>query len=79
MTFVELAEKTAKVLGVPVTYTPGPAMGVPLVDDTFAVMVELNGLYTDTPIPNPELVALGAKFSTVEEFLELEVKTLYGQ
>jgi hypothetical protein len=42
-------------------------------------MVELNGLYTDTPIPNPELLALGAKFSTVEEFLEVEVKTLYGQ
>jgi hypothetical protein len=42
-------------------------------------MAENNGLYTDTPIPNPELVALGAKVSTVEEFLEVEVKTRYGQ
>jgi hypothetical protein len=42
-------------------------------------MAENNELYADSPVPNPELVALGAKFSTVEEFLEVDVKTRYGQ
>ncbi|KAJ7488168.1 hypothetical protein FB451DRAFT_1553637 [Mycena latifolia] len=79
MTYVELAEKTAKVLGAPVTYTPGPALGFPPIDEAWAFTAEYDGFYTDTPIPNPELVALGVKFSTVEEFLEVEVKTRYGQ
>lgn len=31
-----------------------------------------------TPIPNPDLVALGAKFGTIEEFMETEVKSRFG-
>jgi hypothetical protein len=31
------------------------------------------GMYNDTPIPNPDLVALGVKFGTVEEFIQKEV------
>jgi hypothetical protein len=31
------------------------------------------GVYNDTPIPNPDLVALGVKFGTVEEFIQKEV------
>ncbi|KAJ7484922.1 hypothetical protein B0H11DRAFT_2231585 [Mycena galericulata] len=31
------------------------------------------GLYKDTPVPNPDLVALGVQFSTLDEFLEEEV------
>ncbi|KAF7300333.1 NmrA domain-containing protein [Mycena chlorophos] len=31
------------------------------------------GLYTDTPHPNPKLVALGVKFGSMEEFIEQEV------
>jgi hypothetical protein len=31
------------------------------------------GMYTDTPDPNPDLVALGVKFGTMEEFIQKEV------
>jgi len=31
------------------------------------------GMYTDTPVPNPALVALGVKFGTMEEFIKTEV------
>jgi hypothetical protein len=30
-------------------------------------------MYKDTPVPNPDLVALGAKFGTLEEFIQKEV------
>ncbi|KAJ7186443.1 hypothetical protein C8R46DRAFT_1272996 [Mycena filopes] len=77
MTYPELAAKTAQVLGAEVTYTNLGPTGMQRVDDMFAFQAETNGLYT-TPIPNPDLVALGMKFSTVEEFLEEEVKARYA-
>jgi hypothetical protein len=40
---------------------------------------EYSGLYTSTPVPNPDLVALGMEFSTVEEFLEIELKAKFRQ
>ncbi|KAF8156208.1 NAD(P)-binding protein [Mycena galopus ATCC 62051] len=78
MSYGALAEKTAKVLGAEVTYTTPPPMGLPAVDEMWAALAEYKGLYTDTPIPNPDLVALGMKFSTIEEFLETEVKARFG-
>ncbi|KAJ7659267.1 hypothetical protein DFH06DRAFT_989949 [Mycena polygramma] len=73
----ELAAKAAKVLGADVSFTTLPPTGMVFVDEM--AHVEFGGLYADTPVPNPDLVALGAKFSTVEEFLELEVKPRFGQ
>jgi hypothetical protein len=29
-------------------------------------------------VPNPDLVALGVKFGTIQEFLETEVKPRFG-
>jgi hypothetical protein len=43
----------------------------------FAAQTEYNGFYTSTPIPNPDLTALGAKFGTIEEFVETELKKRY--
>jgi hypothetical protein len=43
----------------------------------WASHAEYSGLYTDTPVPNPELVALGVKFGTIEEFVE-EEKPRFG-
>ncbi|KAJ7867644.1 hypothetical protein B0H13DRAFT_1897484 [Mycena leptocephala] len=37
------------------------------------------GLYSTTPVPNPELVALGPKFGTIEEFMGTEVKKRFTQ
>ncbi|KAF8156199.1 hypothetical protein K438DRAFT_1777619 [Mycena galopus ATCC 62051] len=78
MSYGALAEKTAKVLDAEVTYTTPPLMGVPAIDEMWAALAEYKGLYTETPIPNPELVALGMKFGTIEEFLEAEVKPRFG-
>ncbi|KAJ7903818.1 hypothetical protein B0H14DRAFT_3680874 [Mycena olivaceomarginata] len=75
----KLAELAEKILGVEVTYTTLPPMGLAPMDEMFLAHVEYGGLYSATPIPNPDLVALGMKFSTVEEFLEIELKPRFGQ
>ncbi|KAJ7210681.1 hypothetical protein B0H12DRAFT_408378 [Mycena haematopus] len=75
----ELAEMAGKVLGAKVTYTTLPPMGLAPMDEMFMATAEYSGLYTATPIPNPDLVALGIKLSTVEEFMEIELKPRFGQ
>ncbi|KAJ7490655.1 hypothetical protein FB451DRAFT_1552294 [Mycena latifolia] len=77
MTYTDLAARTSKALGVEVTFTSVASSGIPMLDEMFEARSELNGLYTATPVPNPELVALGAKFGTMEEFME-EVKKRYS-
>ncbi|KAF7333512.1 NmrA domain-containing protein [Mycena venus] len=79
ISYPELAEMTAKALGVEVTFIPAQPSGVVARDEMFAAQAEYGGLYTATPVPNPDLIALGMKFSTVEEFLETEVKPRFGQ
>ncbi|KAJ6479668.1 hypothetical protein C8R45DRAFT_1005759 [Mycena sanguinolenta] len=77
LSYGELAEMTAKVLGVEVTFTTAPPSGIPALDEMWMCVSE-HGSYSETPVPNPDLVALGMKFSTVEEFLETEVKPRFG-
>jgi len=79
MPYSELAAMTGKALGVEVTFTSAPPTGMVEMDEMFASHAEYSGLYTATPVPNPDLVALGVKFSTIEEFLEIEVKPRFGQ
>ncbi|KAJ7705002.1 hypothetical protein B0H17DRAFT_1193491 [Mycena rosella] len=45
-----------------------------LVPTQYAAHAEYSGFYTATPVPNPDLVALGVQFGTIEEFLDMEVK-----
>ncbi|KAJ7041779.1 hypothetical protein C8F04DRAFT_1078683 [Mycena alexandri] len=78
MSNAELAEKMGRVLGVEVTYTQSPPMGIAEMDEMWEFVNEYEGYYA-TPIPNPDLLALGMKFSTVDEFVEVEVKARYGQ
>jgi len=75
----KFAEMASKALGAEVTYTPLPPMGIAPMDEMFMATAEYDGLYTATPVPNPDLVALGMKFSTVEEFMETELKAKFGQ
>ncbi|KAJ7785230.1 hypothetical protein DFH07DRAFT_726509 [Mycena maculata] len=77
MTYPDLAAMISKVLGVPVTFTSLATSGIPSVDE-LVVFAEYDGIYT-VPIPNPDLAALGAKFGTMEQFMETEVKRRYGQ
>ncbi|KAF8208418.1 NAD(P)-binding protein [Mycena galopus ATCC 62051] len=79
MTCAELVAKVGKVLGAEVTFISAPPTGVLARDEMFASHAEYSGLYTATPVPNPDLVALGMQFSTVEEFLETEVKPRFVQ
>ncbi|KAK7042199.1 NmrA domain-containing protein [Favolaschia claudopus] len=78
MSYAKLAEMTAQVLGKEVSYVAGPSTGLAPVDQMWLAAAEYSGLYTETLIPNPDLVALGVKLSTVEEFLQTEVKARYG-
>ncbi|KAJ7131954.1 hypothetical protein C8R46DRAFT_656314 [Mycena filopes] len=75
-TFAELGEKMRAVLDGELTITQGPPSGIVSLDEMWEWIAEYEGYYT-TPIPNPALVALGARFSTVEEWLE-EVKVRYA-
>ncbi|KAJ7133489.1 hypothetical protein C8R44DRAFT_829313 [Mycena epipterygia] len=81
MPYAELAAMTGQALGVEVTFTTAPPIGIgfPAVDEMNAAYAEYSGLYTATPVPNPDLVALGVKFRTIEEFLETEVKPRFDQ
>ncbi|KAJ7222377.1 hypothetical protein GGX14DRAFT_353080, partial [Mycena pura] len=79
MSYAELAARTGKALGVKVTFTSAPPTGMAPVDEMYAAHAEYSGLYTATPVPNPDLVALGVKFGTIEEFLETEVTSRYGE
>ncbi|KAJ7712362.1 hypothetical protein B0H16DRAFT_1625165 [Mycena metata] len=76
--YAKLAEMTGKALGVEVTFTTAPPKGMAAMDDMYAAHAEYSGLYTATPIPNPDLVALGVQLGTIEDFLEAEVKPRFG-
>ncbi|KAJ7912411.1 hypothetical protein B0H13DRAFT_2007472 [Mycena leptocephala] len=79
MTFPDLAAMIAKVLGMEVTFTSVPTSGNAVFDEMLEAQSAYNGFYTATPVPNPDLVALGAKFGTIEEFLETEMKKRFTQ
>ncbi|KAJ7602902.1 NAD(P)-binding protein [Mycena polygramma] len=79
MTFPALAALISKTLGVEVTFNSAPTAGHPAYDGMFEAQAAYDGFYTETPVPNPALVALGAKFGTIEEFVEREVKQHFGQ
>ncbi|KAJ7611428.1 NAD(P)-binding protein [Mycena polygramma] len=79
MTFPALAALISKSLGVEVTFNSIPTTGHPAFDGMFEAQAAYDGFYTETPVPNPALVALGAKFGTIEQFVETEVKKRFGQ
>ncbi|KAJ7738391.1 hypothetical protein B0H16DRAFT_1424930 [Mycena metata] len=74
MSYPDLAGMIAKTLKAEVTFTTLESSGIPVLDEMFAAQSEYNGLYTSTPVPNPDLAALGAQFGTMEEFMETQVK-----
>ncbi|KAF7365654.1 NmrA domain-containing protein [Mycena venus] len=79
VTYPELAEMCAKALGVPVTFTIKETSGIEELDEMFACQSEFaSEFFKGVPVPNPELTALGVKFSIIEEFME-EVKTRFWE
>ncbi|KAJ7138890.1 NAD(P)-binding protein [Mycena filopes] len=71
-TFPEFAAAIAAALKKEVTFTSPPTAGLIEIDEMFLFQAKI-GMYTDTPVPNPKLVALGAKFGTLEEFIQKEL------
>ncbi|CAK5278715.1 unnamed protein product [Mycena citricolor] len=76
--FSHLSELIEKKLGVPVKYVQSPPSGLKSIDEMFAAHEEHEGFLGGTPIPNPDLVALGVQLGTLEQFLDVEVKTRFG-
>ncbi|KAK7061221.1 NmrA domain-containing protein [Favolaschia claudopus] len=79
ISLAELAQIAEKVLGKKVLLTTAPPTGLVALDEMFTAHGEYSGLYTDTAVPNPDLVALGMKFSSVEDFMREELKPRYVQ
>ncbi|KAF7373103.1 NmrA domain-containing protein [Mycena sanguinolenta] len=72
MTYPEVAAKISAALGKEVVFTPIETTGLAELDRMYAYQSDC-GMYKDTPVPNPELVALGAKLSTMDQMIEAEI------
>ncbi|KAJ6557027.1 hypothetical protein DFH09DRAFT_1317603 [Mycena vulgaris] len=55
-----------------VTFTPLETSGLLELDEMFLAQANI-GFYRDTAVPNPDLVALGVKLGSLEEFIQKEV------
>ncbi|KAJ7664532.1 hypothetical protein DFH06DRAFT_1268526 [Mycena polygramma] len=55
-----------------VKFVPVETIGMPMVDEMFLFHAKM-GAFPDTPVPNPDLIALGVKFGSVEEFVQSEI------
>ncbi|KAJ7142857.1 NAD(P)-binding protein [Mycena epipterygia] len=71
-TYSQFAAAIAKAIGKEVTFTSPETAGLLEFDEMYLFQAKI-GMYTDTPVPNPALVALGVKFGTMEEFIKTEV------
>ncbi|KAK6993100.1 NmrA domain-containing protein [Favolaschia claudopus] len=74
MPYGDYVALVGKALGQDVSFNTIPTTGNVPYDEMFAAQAEYNGFYTSTPVPNPDLAALGAKFATIDEFIEKEIK-----
>ncbi|KAJ7665608.1 hypothetical protein B0H17DRAFT_1090698 [Mycena rosella] len=76
VTFIEtypaVANKISAAIGKEVTFVSIDTAGLEELDVMYAYQSDC-GLYKDTPVPNPDLVALGAKFGTLEDFISSEI------
>jgi len=71
-TYPQLAAAIAKAIGKEVTFTPVETSGLIDLDEMFLFQAKI-GMYTSTPVPNPDLVALGVQFGSMDEFIKTEV------
>ncbi|KAJ7670835.1 hypothetical protein DFH06DRAFT_1468541 [Mycena polygramma] len=78
LTYPALAELVSKALGAEVTFTTKEALGVEELDEMFEAQSEFaSDFMKGVTVPNSDLVALGGKFSSIEEFMETEIKTRF--
>ncbi|KAJ7677036.1 NAD(P)-binding protein [Mycena polygramma] len=70
-TYPEFAAAIAKGIKKDVKFIPVETAGIAELDEMFAFQAK--GVFKDTPFPNPDLVALGVKFGSLDEFVTKEV------
>ncbi|KAI0248748.1 hypothetical protein BJV78DRAFT_1233113 [Lactifluus subvellereus] len=75
MTYPEFAKILEKSLGKNVKFVSPSTSGIEEFDEMYEYQSTI-GFY-ETPVPNPDLVALGVTFGTLEEFAETEVKSRF--
>ncbi|KAJ6483861.1 NAD(P)-binding protein [Mycena vitilis] len=71
-TYPQLATAIAKEIGKEVTFTPLETERIGELDEMYLFMARI-GWYNETPVPNPDLSALGARFGSMEEFVKAEI------
>ncbi|KAJ6592504.1 hypothetical protein B0H19DRAFT_1215325 [Mycena capillaripes] len=76
-TYTKFAAAIAAAIKKEVTFTPVETAGIVELDEMFLFQAKI-GMYRSTPYPNPDLVALGVKFGTLEEFIQKEVVSRYA-
>ncbi|KAJ7670900.1 hypothetical protein DFH06DRAFT_143087 [Mycena polygramma] len=78
LTYPALAELVSKALGAEVTFTTKEALGVEELDEMFEAQSKFASEFVKgVTVPNTDLVALGMEFSSIEEFMETEIKTRF--
>ncbi|KAK7017366.1 NmrA domain-containing protein [Favolaschia claudopus] len=71
-THTELAAAIAKGINKDVKFVQTETAGLQEFDEMYEYQAK-SGMYSDTPVPNPDLLALGVKFGTLEEFVRKEI------
>ncbi|KAJ6610611.1 NAD(P)-binding protein [Mycena sp. CBHHK59/15] len=72
VTYPELARQISEAIGKEVVFTSIETAGLEELDVMYAYQSDC-GMYKTTPVPNPDLVALGVKFGTLEEMIQTEI------
>jgi len=78
ITYGELAKTFEKALGKPVSFMSVTSAGMVELDEMFDCQIEYAMARKPGTIPDPRLIALGAKFSTMAEFAETEIKKRFA-
>ncbi|KAJ7046343.1 NAD(P)-binding protein [Mycena alexandri] len=71
-TYPQFVAAIAAAIKKEVTFVSADSFGMVEIDEMFSFQAK-PGMYVDTPVPNPDLAALGVKFGTLEEFIQKEV------
>jgi len=77
ITYGDLAKIFKKALGKPVSFTSVPSAGMAEFDEMYDFQIDYATRKPAT-VPDPRLIALGAKFSTMTEFAETEIKKRFA-
>ncbi|KAJ7056814.1 hypothetical protein C8F01DRAFT_363203 [Mycena amicta] len=78
LSFGELTETVSKAIGAPVSFVSASPIGLPAADEMWFGNKELDGMFADIPVPNPDLTRLGVQLGSVHEFMQEELKLRFG-